>query len=158
MARASYSTTPLLRSLVHRPQGVILVIYHAITVHLKMFHMHEISKSLPLSSHAYVYTFVPLITSPPPVYLPKRLQCTIDNVSSVPSVSVASLNSDLGWAAGASPSYKNGPLWPAGHQLTETVTGRPTRSQTPPVQTTMKVRVVTIQSEGALEGRLAWRL
>ena len=25
MARASYSTTPLLRSLVHRPQGVILV-------------------------------------------------------------------------------------------------------------------------------------
>ena len=26
MARASYSTTPLLRSLVHRPQGVILVI------------------------------------------------------------------------------------------------------------------------------------
>ena len=32
MARASYSATPLLRSLVHRPQGVILVstpvIYH----------------------------------------------------------------------------------------------------------------------------------
>ena len=27
MARASYSTTPLLRSLVHRPQGVILVYY-----------------------------------------------------------------------------------------------------------------------------------
>ena len=26
MARASYSTTPLLRSLVHRPQGVILVV------------------------------------------------------------------------------------------------------------------------------------
>ena len=26
MARASYSTTPLLRSLVHRPQGVILVL------------------------------------------------------------------------------------------------------------------------------------
>ena len=25
MARASYSATPLLRSLVHRPQGVILV-------------------------------------------------------------------------------------------------------------------------------------
>ena len=25
MARASYPTTPLLRSLVHRPQGVILV-------------------------------------------------------------------------------------------------------------------------------------
>ena len=28
MARASYSTTPLLRSLVHRPQGVILVLRH----------------------------------------------------------------------------------------------------------------------------------
>ena len=30
MARASYSTTPLLRSLVHRPQGVILVIRSSI--------------------------------------------------------------------------------------------------------------------------------
>ena len=27
MARASYSATPLVRSLVHRPQGVILVIF-----------------------------------------------------------------------------------------------------------------------------------
>ena len=34
MARASYSTTPLLRSLVHRPQGVILVVSALDTEHI----------------------------------------------------------------------------------------------------------------------------
>ena len=34
MTRASYSTTPLLRSLVHRPQGVILVISYVILYHV----------------------------------------------------------------------------------------------------------------------------
>ena len=50
MARASYSTTPLLRSLVHRPQGVILVVkmiqldfFSTEKVHFKHLYYHLIS-------------------------------------------------------------------------------------------------------------------